>query len=410
MNNTPWKSDLWNTSHWNFAPEATKDFSFAKKIKLHDITMRDGEQQAGVLFNKDQKVALAEKLAEVGVHRIEAGMPVVTKQDREAIEEIVKRNFGPEIFSFGRCVKGDAKIAADMGVKGVIVEIPCNPDMIIHSYGWTPEKALDLAIETTAYAHELGLYTVFFLIDYSRAPIDWAFHMIDEVNRQGHMDALTLVDTVGGMAPHAVGNMVRYAKSRVNKPIEVHFHDDFGLGAANTIYALAAGADVAHTTISAIGERAGNTSYEEVALTLLTMFGVDLGLNYEKIYGTSKFMRDMLNVSFRSNQPIVGDNIGMVESGIPAMSLRKIQKNGAPKGFVRGAYSNKLTGAPDGEIVMGKFSGAANVEFWLDDLGITFEDDAKKLEIVNKVKDKAFEVMRLLTRDEFKEIVDQILK
>ena len=91
MSYTPWHTDKWYTSPWNFAPEATKEFNFAKKIKFHDVTLRDGEQQAGLVFNRDQKIALAEKMAEVGMHRIEAGMPAVSAQDREAIVEIAKR-------------------------------------------------------------------------------------------------------------------------------------------------------------------------------------------------------------------------------------------------------------------------------------------------------------------------------
>ena len=91
MSNTPWKTNDWYTSPWNFAEEATKDFNFPKKIKFHDVTLRDGEQQAGLIFNKEQKIALADKMAELGMHRIEAGMPAVSQQDREAIVEIAKR-------------------------------------------------------------------------------------------------------------------------------------------------------------------------------------------------------------------------------------------------------------------------------------------------------------------------------
>ncbi len=105
MSITPWKSDKWYTSPWNFAPELLEQQNFAKKIKFHDVSLRDGEQQAALVFNKDQKIALAEKLAEVGIHRIEAGMPAVSPQDAAAITEIVKRNFGPEIFAFCRCVR-----------------------------------------------------------------------------------------------------------------------------------------------------------------------------------------------------------------------------------------------------------------------------------------------------------------
>ena len=173
MENTPYKSDKWFVSPWNFEDVVTKNLNFAKKIKIHDVSLRDGEQQAGLIFNKDQKVAIAEKLAEVGVHRIEAGMPAVSDQDKSAIEEIVKRNLGPEIFAFARCMKEDIKKAADTGVTGVIVEIPSSEHIIKYAYKWSLEKAMDLSIEATKYAKELGLYTVFFPIDMTRADMDW---------------------------------------------------------------------------------------------------------------------------------------------------------------------------------------------------------------------------------------------
>ena len=92
---TPWKTNDWFVSEWNYAPEVTKDFKFAKNIKIHDVTLRDGEQQTGIILSKDEKIRIAEALAEAGVHRIEAGMPIVSPSDNDAIKEIVKRNLGP---------------------------------------------------------------------------------------------------------------------------------------------------------------------------------------------------------------------------------------------------------------------------------------------------------------------------
>ena len=114
MSGTPWKSDKWFTSPWNFAGDVVKDIKFAKKIKFHDVSLRDGEQQAGIAFSKDQKIAIAEKLVEIGIPRIEAGMPAVSPQDAEAIKEIAKR-FGKnvEVFAFSRCMKEDVQRAVD---------------------------------------------------------------------------------------------------------------------------------------------------------------------------------------------------------------------------------------------------------------------------------------------------------
>src|SRR5512146_677026 len=105
----PWNTDLWFTSPWNFDPDVRAQLKFDARPRLHDVTLRDGEQQAGVVFSRDDKVRIAEQLAEVGVHRLEAGMPVVSKSDEAAIREIVKRlePTGTQVFSFARCMVDD---------------------------------------------------------------------------------------------------------------------------------------------------------------------------------------------------------------------------------------------------------------------------------------------------------------
>lgn len=404
---TPWKTDKWFTSLWNFVPEVREGMMFSKNIQFHDVSLRDGEQQAGLVFNKDQKIALAEKLAEMGIHRIEAGMPAVSKQDAEAISEIAKRNLGPEIFAFARCMKDDVKRSIDCGVKNVVLEIPSSDHLIKNAYGWTKEKAIELSIEATKYAHENGLYVSFFTIDSSRADMNDYLNLIERVAKEGHMDELTVVDTLGALNPHAVPYLLKKVKERISdKPIGVHFHDDFGLGAANTIMAMAAGADIAHTSISGIGERAGNAPYEMVALSLLCMYGVDTGLKYEKMYPLSKFLREISDFTVRPNEGIVGDRINQIESGIVA-AWYKNAKDIAPLELAPYLYS--LVGHPETEVIMGKMSGVPNVEIYLDRLGLTV-DDEQKLEIVNAVKEKSLSKGGSLTIEEFKEIAEKVIK
>src|ERR1700726_5264448 len=119
MPNQPWKTDKLFVSRWNFEESVRSQLHFAKKIEFHDVTLRDGEQQTGVIFTKDDKIRIAEGWAEAGVHRIEAGMPVVSPSDAAAIKEIVKRKLGPKIFAFSRCMVDDVKRAGDCGVSGV---------------------------------------------------------------------------------------------------------------------------------------------------------------------------------------------------------------------------------------------------------------------------------------------------
>ena len=123
MDKTPWKTEKWFTSPWNFEREITRNFKFAEDIQIHDITLRDGEQQAGIEFTKDDKVEIAEKLMEAGIPRIEAGMPAVSPQDEAAIKQIVKisRGTGTKIFSFARCMKDDVNRSLQTGVDGIII-------------------------------------------------------------------------------------------------------------------------------------------------------------------------------------------------------------------------------------------------------------------------------------------------
>src|SRR6267378_1286675 len=109
----PWKTDKWYTSPWNHLPDVRKDFKFPKNIKIHDVTLRDGEQQTGIVFRREEKVAIAKKLAEAGVHRIEAGMPAVSAEDEAAIKDIVALGLPSEIFSFARCMPADVKLAKE---------------------------------------------------------------------------------------------------------------------------------------------------------------------------------------------------------------------------------------------------------------------------------------------------------
>ncbi|MDD3850828.1 MAG: pyruvate carboxyltransferase, partial [Firmicutes bacterium] len=219
------------------------------------------------------------------------------------------------------------------------------------------------------------------------------------------MDALAAVDTFGGLNPHAIPYLIKKTKERINKPIEVHFHDDYGLGSANTLMALAAGADVAHTTISSIGERAGNASYEDVAMALLTMYDVDLGLKYDKIYETAKFLREISGLQVRQNRGIIGENLNDIESGIVSAWYYNVKDNHP---LELSPYLPSLTGHPDTKVVIGKFSGLPSVEIYLNELGLKVDSGEQKSEILKRIKDMAFEKERLLTVDEFRQIVKEV--
>jgi isopropylmalate/homocitrate/citramalate synthase len=403
---TPWKTENWFVSSWNYVNEVIKDFHPPKKVKIHDITLRDGEQQAGITFTKDDKIRIAEKLAEAGVHRIEAGMPAVSPPDEAAIREIVKRDLGPEIFCFCRCMVDDVKRAADCGVKGIVIEIPASAQLIEHAYKWPLEKAIDLSIKATAYAKEQGLYTVFFTIDGTRTDVNWLLDLIDRVSKEGHMDAFTLVDTFGVLSPHGASYFTQRVKERVAKPLEIHFHSDFGLGVANTIMAVLAGAEVIHSTVTGIGERAGNTPMEETALALLTMYNIDVGIDFSKLNELSALVQKLSGTTIPVNRPFIGEGAYNIESGIVTGWFKNVfEKDPTTVYPVRPDF----VGHKKPEILMGKKSGVDNIEIWTKKLGIKVTEE-EGMEVLRRVKLKAHDLKRTLKESEFKKIVKEVQK
>jgi len=406
MANTPWKTNDWFVSEWDFAPEVTKDFKFAKQIKVHDVTLRDGEQQTGIIFSKDDKIRIAEGLAEAGVHRIEAGMPIVSPSDNDAIKEIVKRKLGPQIFSFARCMKEDVQRSIDTGVDGVVMEIPSSKHMVDIAYRWPMEKAVETSIEATKFAHDNGLEVVFFPIDFSRAELKWALDLIERVGKEGHMDALALVDTFGVVSPHAMQYFVRSVQARIKKRLEAHFHQDFGMGVANTVMALAEGVEVFHSTVLGIGERSGNTPMEETVMALKCLYGVDIGIDTTKLTKLARLVQEKSGVAVPSNKPIVGEALYQIESGIIASWYKNCGDKFATELF---PMRWDAVGQPAATVVMGKGSGIDSIHMWLQKAGIQASDE-DAMKIMQAVKAHSLKTKKLLTEAEFRQVADGVLK
>ncbi len=405
MANQPWKTESWQTSPWNFADEVMAEINFPEKIRIHDVTLRDGEQQAGLAFDYDDKIRIAEALAEAGVHRIEAGMPVVSKDDARVVQDLAKRNFGPEIFSFARCMVDDVQRAVDAGVNGVIMEVPSSQHLIEKGYRWELDRAIDLSIESTKFAHDQGLQVIFFPIDFTRSELNWVLDLISRVGEEGHMDGLALVDTMGATSIHAMRYFVRAVKSRIDKPLEAHFHMDFGLGIANTIMALSEGVEVVHSTVLGLGERAGNVPMEETVMALLTLYGVDVGIKTEQLKPLADLVKGISGAVVPPNRPIVGDDLFKVESGIIATWLLNCGYEDQTEVF---PFRPSLVGQPEPETVMGKGSGIDNVKHWLERNQLR-ADDTQTMAILMAVKSWGLINKRLMTNDEFQRLAEETL-
>ena len=396
----PWKTENWYVSSWNYLKEVTKDFNPPKAVKVHDITLRDGEQQAGIILTKDDKIKIAEKLSEVGIHRIEAGMPAVSPNDEVAIREIVKRNLDAEIFCFARCMVPDVELAADCGVDGIVIEIPSSKHLIEQGYKWPLEKAVELSITATQAAKKAGLYTVFFTIDATRSDMNWLLNLVEKVATEGHMDAFTLVDTFGVLSSHAATYFTEKVIENVNTPVEIHFHSDFGLGVANTINAVLAGAEVIHTTVLGIGERAGNTPMEETVLALLTLYGIDVGIDYGKLNELSKLVRKLTGMEVPKNRPFIGDYAYNIESGIVTGWYKNVFQTDPTIVY---PVNPEFVGHEPPDIFMGKKSGLDNIGIWTQKLNIELTED-EKMTVLREVKQKSHDLKRVLTEEEFAEI------
>ena len=407
MNDTPLESEgRWFTSPWNFLAPARKGLAFPARVRFHDVTLRDGEQQAGIAFTREDKLAIARRLARAGVDRIEAGMPIVSPQDEAAIREIVEARLGPEIFAFCRCIVDDVELAKACGVTGVVVEIPSSTHIIERAYKWPLQRAIDASVETTLAARDAGLYTVFFTIDSSRAEFDWYLDLIEKVAAEGHMDALALVDTFGGVTPQAIPTWVARVRERLpGVSLEAHFHDDFGLAVANSIAALAAGVEVVHTTVTGVGERAGNTPMEDLALALRMLYGVEHGLRSEEFYALSRLVRERGGHQVPSNRAAVGERLFEVESGIIAGWYAQCVEDYPTELF---PYHWDVVGQPPARVVYGKGSGLPSVALALAALGISAEDEEMR-EVLAAIKARALETKALLPFEEVVRIVQERL-
>jgi isopropylmalate/homocitrate/citramalate synthase len=285
------------------------------------------------------------------------------------------------------------------------MEIPSSRHLIESGYRWSVEKAIELSVAATTFAHENGLIVSFFPIDATRAEATDYLSLVETVARDGHVDSLGLVDTFGVLAPHAVEGFVR-ASQRLNVPVETHFHMDYGLGVANTLTAAAAGAGVLQTTVSGLGERAGNTPFEETVMALKTLYGKDVGIKTERLTSLARLVAKLSGVEQPSNRAVTGSRLFQVESGIVSSWWRNVRDSAPTEAF---PYPAALVGQDEPRLVLGKGSGLDNIKDALERLELMASDEQIS-EILTLVKKRALELRGLLDDEEFTGIVGQVTR
>ena len=392
-----WKNnDNWWVSSFNFKDEVTKQFEFQENIQIHDATLRDGEQTPGVVMRKHEKVETAKRLAEVGVERIEAGMPAVSAEDRDAIAEINKLNLGSKVFSFVRAQEEDLIMSKECGVEGVIIEVPIGKPKLEMQFKWEVDRVIHNSIMAIKKAKELGLYTVYFPYDTTRADEADFEKVLDEIMKETPPDSIGLVDTMGSAIPTTISYMTKLIKSITGLPVEIHTHNDFGLALANSLAALTSGASVVHTCVNGMGERTGNCSLEEVIVALKILYGLETNYDIEKAVELSEYLEEITGYKMALNKPVVGKGNFTRESGIGADALLNTP-------LAMFALNPKFLGRSP-KLVLGKKSGLASINVKLGEMGIEFDDEKKRL-LLNDVKHAGQEMKRLVSDEEFMELV-----
>ncbi len=374
----------------------------SNKIQIFDTTLRDGEQVPGCQLKTEEKVIIARELEALGVDVIEAGFPISSPGDFLSVVEISKAVSEPIVCGLTRAKKDDIDVAAEAlhhAKRGRIhTGIGSSDVHIKHKFRSSREQVLEQGVWAVKYAKAKGYEVEFFAEDAGRADLVFLAQLIEAVIAAG-ADVVNIPDTTGYCLPNLYGKRIQYLVENVKNiekaTISVHCHNDLGLATANTISGLMNGARQAEVTINGIGERAGNTSLEEVAMILQVHkdLGLYTNIKSEKIYDLSVLVSSMMRMPVQANKAIVGANAFAHSSGIHQ------------DGFLKHAENYEIinpadVGVPSSSIVLTARSGRAALKHRVELLGHRVEG-----EDLNTLYENF-----LLVADEKKEVNDDDLR
>ena len=399
-NGKHYKEDKYWVSQYNFHPEVTGELNLPEKVEIHDATLRDGEQTPGLVFSVEEKVAIAKKLDEVGIDRIEAGMPAVSPQDFEAIKQISALGLKAKIYTFARAMTADIDKAVECGADGVIIEVPIGYPKLKYQFNWTWEDVLKKSADVINYAKTKGLHAVFFPYDTTRAREDDLTNLLTGIMNESEPDSIGVVDTMGCATPEAIKYLVRKVADLTNLPVEIHTHNDFGTGVATELAAVTVGASCVHSCVGGLGERTGNAALEELILCLELLYGYETKYELAKLPELGALLADITGIPYALNKPILGERNFTRESGIGVNLV-------VEKPLAMFGTHPALTGRT-GDIVLGKKSGKASIIYKLNELGINGVSDEQMPELLAAVKSEGIAKKRILADDEFRKILADV--
>jgi methanogen homocitrate synthase len=395
------RENQWWVSPYNEAAEVKAARFLPPRVEIHDATLRDGEQTPGVVMDVDDKIAIARQLDEIGVERIEAGMPAVSEMDFDAIGKIAKLGLKAKIFSFARAVNADIDAALKCGCHGVVVEIPIGYPKLKYQFKWTWEDVLRKSVEVVKYAKARGLYVVYFPYDTTRAREEDLTNLLTRLMQDAPPDSVGVVDTMGCALPGAIQYLVRLVHGITGLPVEAHTHNDFGMAVATELAAVEAGAACIHSCANGLGERTGNAPTEELIAALHVLYGYDQQYRLELLPALGKLVERISGIPIAVNKPILGARNFTRESGIGVDLVVK-------EPLAMFGTHPALTGR-SGEVVLGKKSGKASITYTLERMGIAGADDAAVGEMLARVKERGIEKRGLVSDAEFREIAESAL-
>lgn len=305
---------------------AVSPYNASSKVKLpdrvvvYDSTLRDGEQTPGVHFTVDQKVAIARKLDEVGVHQIEAGFPAVSDTERAAVKKIAGLGLNADILCLSRTLQSDIDAAIACDVDMVLLFVATSELHLKYKLKMSPKDVLEKAVRSVEYAREHGLKASLSTEDSTRSDLGLMLDVYHASEAAG-ASRLGITDTLGCAGPEAVSYIVGKIREGTKLPLSAHLHNDFGLGVANSIAALSAGAEAIATTVGGIGERAGNVPLEQLVMALKHIHKRDIGIRTEGLTELARLVFESAKLPIPANQPWVGPNAFSHESGIHVQAV-----------------------------------------------------------------------------------------
>ena len=375
-------------------------FDRSTPVRFYDTTLRDGEQSVGVCFTPEEKFDIACRLSDLGVGRIESGFPRVSADDTAAVRRILDAGLQSEIWGFSRAVKADVDAHIDLGTEHVLIEISTS-DMKIKAYGFTRDSVLQRVTDAIRHAKDNGIKTVnFFAVDSTRSDLGFLRDVYSTAIEQG-ADEVSVVDTIGVCSPEAVERLIGEVSSWVGPDIPIHWHghNDFGMATASAVAAVRGGARWIQGTINGMGERAGNADICEVALALQCLYDMPVELDLTRARETSKVVQQAGGYSVDGWKPVVGEFLYTRESGAVANQFH------IPQAIE--PYSSEIVDA-ERRIVLGKKSGLSNIKLKGEELGLDIPED-KRAGVLAEVKDLGTRNARLVTDEEFKDIVARVV-